>query len=157
MTKGDPVNNDELNEDPQPSVDQPDDLRRRELLVGAGAALGASLLPQGVSRAQDNLSDGATVFTNTTVVTNDSDRRTLRDVALAVTNDVIAAIGDTDEILEAYPQATIYDGRRKALLPGMINCHAHLAATIAKGFNEDYGFPNSLNLDESPAITAFLG
>ncbi|MEM9209021.1 MAG: amidohydrolase family protein, partial [Pseudomonadota bacterium] len=81
----------------------------------------------------------------------DAARRTLRDVAVAVQADVIAAIGDTDEILERYPAANVYDGRRKALMPGMVNCHAHLAATIAKGFNEDYGFPNSLNLRESPA------
>ena len=75
----------------------------------------------------------------------------MRDVALAVDGDVIAAIGDTDELLERYPQAEVYDGRRKALLPGLVNCHAHLAATIAKGFNEDYGFPNSLVLEESPS------
>ena len=123
-------------------------LSRRDVLAGAGAMVGASLWRPISVAAQE---DRATVFTHTTVVTNDAGRRTLRDVALAVQNDVIAAIGDSDEILEAFPDAEVYDGRRKALLPGLINCHAHLAATIAKGFNEDYGFPNSLNLDESPA------
>lgn len=131
--------------------DQPDSQSRRDLLVGAGAALGASLVPQTALPAQDEGRASTTVFTDTTVVTNDSDRRTLRNVALAVRNDVIAAVGDTAGILERFPGAEVYDGRRKALLPGLINCHAHLAATIAKGFNEDYGFPNSLNLEESPA------
>ena len=131
-------------------------LNRRELLVGAGAALGASLLSAAEIRAQNNgqddgaAADDSTVFTHTTVVTNDRERRTLRDVAVAVQNDVIAAIGETDEILERFPQAQTYDGRRKALLPGLINCHAHLAATVAKGFNEDFGFPNSLDLEQSP-------
>ncbi len=135
-----------------PRTEPPDSLSRRELLVGAGAALGASLLPRTALLAQtDNGIDSTTVFTHTTVVTNDSERRTLRDVAMAVQNDVIAAIGDTDKVLERFPRAEIYDGRRKALLPGLVNCHAHLAATIAKGFNEDFGFPNSLNLEESPA------
>jgi len=130
---------------------------RRELLVGAGAALGASLLPATQVRAQagdDRAAGddhGTVVFTHTTVVTNDSDRRTLHDVAVAVQDDVIAAIGNTDDLLERFPQAATYDGRRKALLPGLINCHAHLSATIAKGFNEDFGFPNSLELEESPA------
>jgi len=131
-------------------TESPDSPGRRDLLIGAGATLGVSLLPRTRLIAQDE-ADSATVFTHTTVVTNDSGRRTLRDVALAVQNEMIVAIGDTDEILERYPRAEVCDGRRKALLPGLINCHAHLAATIAKGFNEDYGFPNSLALDESPA------
>ena len=137
--------------DASSSPDRPESQDRRDLLVGAGVALGASLLPQSLLAQDVDSSGTTTVFTNTTVVTNDSERRTLRDVALAVRNDVIAAIGDTAEVLEQFPQASVYDGRRKALLPGLINCHAHLAATIAKGFNEDYGFPNSLNLDESPS------
>jgi len=85
------------------------------------------------------------------VVTNDTDRLTRKDVALAVQNGIIAAIGETDEVLARFPQAEIYDGRRKALLPGLINCHAHLSASIAKGFNEDFGFPNSLQLPQSPS------
>jgi cytosine/adenosine deaminase-related metal-dependent hydrolase len=144
----------EHDSDQEPTIgyDRAGRLSRRDLLVGAGAALGSSLLPQGTLLAQaQNGSGSATVFADTTVVTNDSERRTLRGVSLAVQDDVIAAIGATDDILERFPRAEIYDCRRKALLPGLINCHAHLSATIAKGFNEDYGFPNSLRLEESPA------
>lgn len=124
-------------------------LSRRKLLAGAGSVLGASLLPQGELLAQ-NSDSGAVVFSHTTVVTNDAQRSTRRDVALAVQDGLIAAIGDSDEVLARFPQAEVIDGSRKALLPGLINCHAHLAATIAKGFNEDFGFPNSLQLPESP-------
>lgn len=124
-------------------------LNRRQLLAGSGAMLGASLLPAGALLAQSTASD-TTVFTDTTVVTNDAERRTLRHVALAVQNGAIAAIGDTDAVLAQFPTAEVIDGSRKALLPGLINCHAHLSATIAKGFNEDFGFPNSLGLPESP-------
>ena len=137
--------------EPEAGASASEGISRREAIIGAGAALGASLLAPASLQAQAADNGAATVFTHTTVVTNDSDRRTLRDVALAVRHNVIAAIGDTDDILERFPQADIIDGRRKALLPGLINCHAHLAATIAKGFNEDYGFPNSLDLPESPA------
>jgi cytosine/adenosine deaminase-related metal-dependent hydrolase len=127
-------------------------ISRRDLLVGAAAAVGSSVVPEGTLTAQAlNAAGSATVFTNTTVVTNDAERRTLRGVALAVQNDRIAAIGDTGDVIERFPDAEIYDGRRKALMPGLINCHAHLSATIAKGFNEDYGFPNSLAMEESPA------
>ena len=146
------MNHREPDGDTPPRMDQPGCLSRRNLLVGAGAALGASLLPRTTLLAQDdNGADATTVFTHTTVVTNDTERRTLRDVAMAVRNDVIAAIGDTAVVLERFPRAEVYDGRRKALLPGLINCHAHLSATIAKGFNEDFGFPNSLNMEESPS------
>ena len=37
------------------------------------------------------------------------------------------------------------------MLPGLINCHAHLTATIERGFNEDFGFPNTANLALSPS------
>ena len=53
-------------------------------------------------------------------------------------------------ILKTYPNADVYDGRGKALFPGLINCHAHLAATLARGFNEDFGFPNSARLAVQP-------
>jgi cytosine/adenosine deaminase-related metal-dependent hydrolase len=73
------------------------------------------------------------------------------DAALAVRGDTIAAIGPTDEILSAYPRAEVYDGRGKALFPGLINCHAHMDAVLERGFNEDFGFPNSARLAVRPA------
>ncbi|MCP5356556.1 MAG: amidohydrolase family protein [Pseudomonadales bacterium] len=127
-------------------------LSRRQLLKGASLALGAGVLAPASLNAQTRSNGGAdaVVFTHTTVVTNDAERRTLLDVALAVQNGVIAAIGDTNEVLAQFPNAQIYDGSRKALLPGLINCHAHLSASLERGFNEDFGFPNSLQLPLSP-------
>jgi cytosine/adenosine deaminase-related metal-dependent hydrolase len=119
-------------------------LSRRELLAGAGAA--ALLLEQRGLQAQAPA--GATVvFAHTTVVTVDAVRD---DVALAVQGDTIAAIGPTDDILGTYPRADVYDGRGKALFPGLINCHAHMDAVLARGFNEDFGFPNSARLAIQP-------
>ena len=87
-----------------------------------------------------------TVFTQTTIVTADAGRTVLHDRALAVDGDVIAAIGPTEDLLRAYPQAEVYNGRGKALLPGLINCHAHLTATLNRGITEDFGFPPNLHL-----------
>jgi len=128
-------------------------LSRRTLLAGTAAAFGASLLPRPKAYAQAASASTAEilVFTHTTVITNDAQRRSLSDVALAVQGDRIAAIGDTDEVLAQFPGAEIYDGRRKAIMPGLINCHAHLAQALDKGFNEDFGFPNSLELPVRPA------
>jgi 5-methylthioadenosine/S-adenosylhomocysteine deaminase len=122
---------------------------RRQLLAGAGAGAAALFLDQSGVRAQA-IPSRTVVFSHTTVVTGDADRPALSDVALAVNGGTIVAIGPTDPIFEMYPQAEIYDGRGKALLPGLINCHAHLAATLSRGFNEDFGFPNRAQLAIRP-------
>ena len=121
-------------------------LGRRRLLAGAGAGAAAFLLePCGV-QAQPQ-AGGTVVFAHTTVVNADAVQH---DVALAVTGDTIAAIGPTDTILRTYPHADVYDGRGKAILPGLINCHAHMAAVLERGFNEDFGFPNSSHVAVQP-------
>jgi len=86
-------------------------------------------------------------FANTTVVNADAVQN---DVALVVEGARIVAIGPNDSVLAMYPQAEVYDGRGKALLPGLINCHAHMAAVLQRGFNEDFGFPNTARLAISP-------
>ena len=121
-------------------------ISRRQVLAGAGASAAALLLDERGALSQP--ANRAVVFSHTTVVTVDAVRD---DVALAVQGDTIAAIGPTDAILQKYSNADVYDGRGKALFPGLINCHAHLAATLARGFNEDFGFPNSARLAVQPA------
>ena len=123
------------------------DLGRRQLLVGAGAGAAALLLERSGVRTQAQTPSRTVVFSHTTVVNADAVQN---DVALAVQGDTIAAIGPTDEVLQAHPRAEVYDGRGKALFPGLINCHAHMAAVLARGFNEDFGFPNSYRLATSP-------
>ena len=120
-------------------------LSRRQLLAGAGAGAAALLLDPREPRAQS--AARAVVFSHTTVVNADTVQD---DVGLAVVGDKIAAIGPSDAILKAYPNADVYDGRNKALFPGLINCHAHLTATLQRGFNEDFGFPNSAKLSVQP-------
>jgi 5-methylthioadenosine/S-adenosylhomocysteine deaminase len=121
------------------------DLTRRELLTGVGAGAAALLIDPSSLRAQP--APRAIVFSNTTVVNPDLVQN---DVALAVVGDRIAAIGPNDQVLTTYANADVYDGRGKALFPGLINCHAHLTATLQRGFNEDFGFPNSAKLAVQP-------
>src|SRR6266496_3432085 len=122
-------------------------LSRRQLLAGVGAGAAAVVLEQSGLKAQPTPSS-TVVFAHTSVVNVDAVHN---DVALAVEGDKIAAIGSTDTILKTYPNGEVYDGRGKALVPGLVNCHAHLAATLARGFNEDFGFPNSARLAIQPA------
>ncbi|HUE90101.1 MAG TPA: amidohydrolase family protein [Vicinamibacterales bacterium] len=121
-------------------------ISRRQLLAGVGAGAGAVLLEQAGLQAQAPPAN-TVVFSHTTVVTHDGARN---DVALVVQGDRIVAIGPTDSILGTYPRAEVYDGRGKALLPGLINCHAHMGAVLARGFNEDFGFPNTYRLAVQP-------
>ncbi|MDP1571291.1 MAG: amidohydrolase family protein [Vicinamibacterales bacterium] len=125
---------------------RPASLTRRELLTSAAAGAGALMLDPLAARAQAPQPD-AVVFSHTTVITHDGQ---VDDVALAVAGGRIAAIGPTDEVLKAHPRAEVYDGRGKALLPGLINCHSHMGAVIARGFNEDFGFPNTYRLAVQP-------
>ena len=125
--------------------DRASHISRRELFAGAGAAA-LLLTPSGVQAQRT--AGRIVVFTHTTVVNVDGVQN---DVALAVQGDVIAAIGPTDVVTRTYPNADVYDGRGKALLPGLINCHAHMAAVLERGFNEDFGFPNSARLTVRPA------
>lgn len=117
------------------------------LLAGAGAGA-AALLVDGHDLQAQAPSSRTVVFSHTTVVNGDAVQN---DVALAVQGGTIVAIGATDRVLGTYPHAEVYDGRGKALVPGLVNCHAHLAATLARGFNEDFGFPNSARLAVQPA------
>lgn len=125
------------------------EMTRRDLLAGAGATVAALAVGAGTARTIDAQAPTArtVVFTHTSVVTIDLVQH---DVALAVTGDTIAAIGPTDDLLKRFPGAETYDGRGKALFPGLINCHAHLAQTLSRGFNEDFGFPNSAKLAVQP-------
>ena len=121
-------------------------LSRRELLAGAGAGAAALLLQHSGLQAQ--APPGRTVvFAHTTVVNVDMVQD---DAALVVQGDRIVAIGASDTILQNY-RGEVYDGRGKALFPGLVNCHAHLAQTLGRGFNEDFGFPNSARLAVQPA------
>lgn len=133
----------------QAAMSRPVDLTRRQLLAGAGAGAAALFLESTGVQAQGPRPPAGRpiLFTHTTVVTPDGQ---MDDVALAVDNGVIAAIGPTEQLQAKYPGADVYDGRGKALFPGLINCHSHLGATIERGFNEDFGFPNSLRLAVQP-------
>src|SRR5262249_36600483 len=125
---------------------RPTTLSRRQWLAGAGAGAAALIFETNGVHAQP-ASNRTVVFSHTTVVTVDAVRN---DVALAVEGDKIAAIGPTDDILRTYSRGDVYDGRGKAIFPGLINCHAHMGAVLERGFNEDFGFPNSARLAVSP-------
>jgi len=85
-----------------------------------------------------------TVIANATIVTGDSARNVLHDGAIAITDDIVAAVGPAEDLLASHPGADVVDGRGKAVFPGLINCHAHLLNVLSRGITEDFGFPPDL-------------
>src|SRR5581483_7687063 len=125
----------------------PNEITRRELIAGATAGAAAMFVPLQPQRPTSPATATATVFSNAMVINPDAVQE---DVSVAVQGDTIVAIGPNDAIARRYPNATTYDARNRAILPGLINCHAHLTATLERGFNEDFGFPNSARLSVRP-------
>lgn len=62
---------------------------------------------------------------NGTVITLDPQRRVLEHHSVAVAGDRIVAIGPADELRARYQPKQVIDAHRKAVLPGLIDSHAH--------------------------------
>jgi len=82
------------------------------------------------------------VIHRTTILTGDRDPSVHFDAALAIENDLIAAMGPTDEIIARFPNAESIDGRGKLVMPGLANCHTHFVRILARGISEDQSAPN---------------
>src|SRR4051794_28499570 len=68
-----------------------------------------------------------------TVITMDATRRVLDDGAVAIKDGRILAVGPTAAIEAAHPDAaTVIDARGKAILPGLIDGHAHAGHGLVK-------------------------
>jgi 5-methylthioadenosine/S-adenosylhomocysteine deaminase len=74
-----------------------------------------------------------------TVITMDPERRVIRDGAVAVSGDRIAAVGTLDSLRERFEAQRTLGGRRRIVLPGLIDCHNHLAQALVREYAlEDY-------------------
>jgi cytosine/adenosine deaminase-related metal-dependent hydrolase len=65
------------------------------------------------------------VIEHGTVITIDPTRRVIDDGAVAVRGDRIVAVGDTEALRQQFTAAKTINAYRKAVLPGLIDCHAH--------------------------------
>jgi 5-methylthioadenosine/S-adenosylhomocysteine deaminase len=73
------------------------------------------------------------VIEHITVVTMNTEKEILHDASIAIQDAHIAAIGKTDDLRKAYPDAKRVDGRGKLALPGLINAHTHIPMSLQKG------------------------
>jgi 5-methylthioadenosine/S-adenosylhomocysteine deaminase len=62
----------------------------------------------------------------------------IADGAVAVHDDRILAVGPTADVRQALPEPDlIIDARGQAIIPGLVNTHAHLVGSLIKGLTED--------------------
>ncbi|MBR0668579.1 amidohydrolase family protein [Roseomonas hellenica] len=82
------------------------------------------------------------VIHNATIVTGDDEDRVMHRSAIAIEAGRITALGGSDAILAAYPDAERVDAADRAVLPGFANIHTHLGMTLARGVFEDLSPPH---------------
>jgi len=89
----------------------------------------------------DPTAEAVSTVVEGTVVTMDADRRVINDGAVAVAGDRIVDIGTAAELKEQYPDADRIGGARRYVIPGLIDCHNHIAQALCRESTlED--FPN---------------
>ncbi|MDH5208941.1 MAG: amidohydrolase, partial [Burkholderiaceae bacterium] len=67
-----------------------------------------------------------------TLITVDPARRVIEDGALAVAGERIVAVGSSAELIARYTARKTLNARRKAVLPGLIDCHGHAGHGLLK-------------------------
>lgn len=71
------------------------------------------------------------------VVTLDARRRVIRDGAVMIEGSRIIDVGKTDELHRKYSPERTIDASRKLVIPGLIDCHVHLAQALIRGCADD--------------------
>ena len=69
---------------------------------------------------------------NGTVIAVDPERRIIADGAVAIAGDRIVAVGPTQEVEAAHPARETIDARGMAILPGLVDAHAHAGHGLIK-------------------------
>ncbi len=67
-----------------------------------------------------------------TIVTMDTTRRVIEDGAVAIAGQRILAVGPRAEVMAAYAAREVIDTRHHAVLPGLIDSHAHAGHGLVK-------------------------
>jgi len=73
------------------------------------------------------------LVTGGTVITLDEERRVIPDGAVAMRGGRILAVGTRDEVAKSFPSPErVLDARGKAVLPGLVDAHAHAGHGLVK-------------------------
>jgi cytosine/adenosine deaminase-related metal-dependent hydrolase len=72
------------------------------------------------------------LIVNGTVVTMDGGRRVIERGAVAIEGSRIVAVGDSDTLQRTHPAPRVIDATKKAVMPGLIDGHAHAGHGLVK-------------------------
>lgn len=79
-----------------------------------------------------------TIIKGAVIVTQDEERRIIRDGALAIRGDRIAALGKRSELEDKVDATSVIDGRRFVITPGFIDAHIHITGDpLTRGYVPD--------------------
>jgi len=91
------------------------------------------------------------ILINALVVTMNDKREVLENAAVAVEDDRIIAVGETDEIIGVYADAQRTDCAGSIIIPGMVNTHTHSFQTLLKGLGDDMELTKWISCMTGPA------
>jgi 5-methylthioadenosine/S-adenosylhomocysteine deaminase len=77
------------------------------------------------------------LLTNGFVITMDDAFQHYSNGAVAIKGDAIVAVGDAAKIAAEYSAPEVIDCAGCCIMPGLINCHTHLAMTLLRGLADD--------------------
>jgi 5-methylthioadenosine/S-adenosylhomocysteine deaminase len=77
------------------------------------------------------------ILSNAFILTMNKELSLFEDGAIAVDENSIAALGNTNEILKSYQAEQIMDCHGKILMPGLVNAHTHIPMTLLRGLADD--------------------
>lgn len=90
------------------------------------------------------------IYTARWIVTQDDARTVLRDGALLVRGDSVAAVGPTSAVTAAHPGEPVDNLGEVAIFPGLVDAHCHLPMSILRGRGDDKSLFAWLNEDIFP-------
>lgn len=73
------------------------------------------------------------LFTHATIITVNESRNIILDGAILVEENLIAAIGKTDDLKSRYLREEQIDLTGRIIIPGLISTHMHTAQTLIRG------------------------
>ncbi len=92
---------------------------------------------QGEKAGLNHQYNADSLIVNALVVTMDKEFRVLQNGGIAIKDGAIVAIATSHEIVRKYSAPEVIDGKKKLVMPGLINTHTHSPMTIFRGYADD--------------------
>jgi cytosine/adenosine deaminase-related metal-dependent hydrolase len=77
------------------------------------------------------------LYHNAVIISMDEQRRIWQKGAIAVEGNKILSVGREEDVLPLFPEAERINVHQNILLPGLINCHVHMAQAMLRGMADD--------------------